>query len=269
MKVSFQSLLAKRGTLTANDNVFLNMLIFLAAALLFSPYLFAASAVVWLYAAAYALCNVVFQIAYTCALSRGNVSTTVMFANFGMVMPIAVSCLAYGDSPSTLRMIGICLIACVFILNTQQDRSRKRGYFIFVIVAMLANGAGLSVQKLFVYFDNGDRVLQFVSASYLLGALLCGMVCFLPPSGGKKRTVLFDRRTLFAALGAGISLALFLALNTYAAGIIDGSFHYPAHSGCAILLSTLSGVLLFKDRLSQQQWVACILGGMGIILMNF
>ena len=269
MKVSFQSLNAKRGGLSAKDHIFFTMLVFLVATFPFLPYLFIASSMVWLYAAAYAICNVIFQIAYTCALSRGNVSLAVMFANFGMLMPIAVSCVIYGDRPSPFRIVGICMIVIVFILNIKREKYRKPGYLALVIVAMLANGAGLSVQKLFVNFCNGDEIFEFVSASYLLGALLCGIVCAIMSLDRNKKEYAFDWRTLLASSGAGISLALFLALNTYAAGIVDGSFHYPTHSGAAILLSTLPGVLIFKDRLSSRQWFACVVGCVAIILMNF
>ena len=268
VKVSSQSLLAKRERLLPKDSVFFTMLIFFFAAMLFSPYLFFAGTTVWLYAIAYAVCNSVFQICYICALSRGNVSLAVMFANFGMILPIGVSVLLYGDRPSLLRIVGICLVVCVFLLNIKEGKDRKRGYFALVVVAMLANGAGLSVQKLFSYFDGGN-VLSFVSASYLLCSLLCAAVYFTMITKSGEQVHAFDKRTVFASLASGVSLALFLAINTYAAGIIDGSFHYPAHSGSSILLATVSGIVFFKDKLTLRQWVAFAVGTAAIILMNF
>ena len=244
------------------------MLIFLSAALLFSPYLFLASGTVWLYAIAYAVCNSVFQISYICALSRGNVSLAVMFANFGMILPIGVSVFLYGDRPSLVRIIGICLVVCVFLLNIKQDKERKRGYFALVVVAMLANGAGLSVQKLFSYFDGGE-VLSFVSASYLLCSVFCAAVYFSLIIKSGERVRALDKRTVLASVCSGASLALFLAINTYAAGVVDGSFHYPAHSGTTILLSTVSGIVFFKDTLTPRQWVAFVVGTAAIVLMNF
>jgi len=269
VKVSTQSLLAKRERLAPKDSVFFTMLIFFSAALLFSPYLFSIAGAVWLYAIAYAVCNTVFQITYICALSRGNVSLAVMFVNFGMILPIAVSVLMYGDRPSVFRIVGICLVLCAFLLNLKQGKERQRGYFALVVIAMFANGAGLSVQKLFSYFGHGDKVLSFVFASYLLSSVLCAIVYFtmIARTGEKVRAL--DKRTLFASVGAGMSLALFLALNTYAAGIIEGSFHYPAHSGTAILLSTVSGIVFFGDKLTVRQWIAFAVGTVAIILMNF
>ena len=100
-------------------------------------------------------------------------------------------------------------------------------------------------------------------------ALLSAAVYAFLSLRGRKKTFAVTKKPILAALGAGCSLACFLALNTYAARVIDGSFHYPAHSGGAILLSTLSGVLLFRDKLSARQIVACILGICSIVLMNF
>ena len=111
--------------------------------------------------------------------------------------------------------------------------------------------------------------LSFVAASYLACTVLSGCVYAACALRGNRKSFKITRRPIFAAIGAGCSLALYLAVNTYAAGVIDGSFHYPAHSGGSILLSTLVGVVLFKDKLSKRQIAACVLGLAAIVLMNF
>ncbi len=270
MKVSFQSSFAKKGVRTGADSVFFNMLIFSAAALLFCPYLFTASLPVFLFAALYAACNVTFQLTYTRALSEGNVSVAVMFANFGMLVPIAISCIFYGDRPSALRIVGIVLTAVAFLVTVKPGGSKgEKRYLAFALLAMLMNGASLSVQKLYGKQGIGGGSFSFVAASYLFCALLSAAVYAVLCRRGKKKTFAVTKRPVLAAIGAGASLACFLALNTYAAGVIDGSFHYPAHSGGAILLSTLAGVLLFHDTLSKRQIAACALGLAAIVLMNF
>ena len=270
MKVSFQSSFAKKGVCTAEDSVFFNMLIFSAAALLFFPYIFTAPAPVFLFGALLAVCNVTFQITYTRALSEGSVSVAVMFANFGMLVPIVLSCILYGDRPSWLRITGIVLTVLAFLVTVKRgsDKGEKR-YLFFALLAMLMNGAGLAVQKIYGKQNIGAESFSFVAVSYLFCALLSAAVYAVMALRGRKKTFALTKRPILAAIGAGCSLACFLALNTYAAGVIDGSFHYPAHSGGAILLSTASGVVLFRDRLSVRQIVACVLGLCAIVLMNF
>lgn len=60
-----------------------------------------------------------------------------------------------------------------------------------------------------------------------------------------------------------------ITYNTYAAGIIDGSFLYPAHAGGAILLSTLAGIIFFRDKLTKRQMLSFVLGIVAIVLMNW
>ena len=270
VKMSCQSAFAKKGVHTAADGVFFNMLIFLCAALLFLPYLFAAQPAVFLYGAVYAVCNVSFQLFYTRALSAGNVSVAVMFANFGMLVPIALSCVLYGDRPSALRLVGIFLTALAFLVTVKRGAGKgERTYLVFALLSMLMNGASLSVQKLYGKAGLSGGSFSFVAVSYLCCALLSALVFAFLSLHGQKKTFRITRLPLLSAVGAGAALACYLALNTYAARVIDGSFHYPAHSGGAILLSTLAGVLIFRDKLSVRQAVACVLGLFAIVLMNF
>ena len=269
-KVTFQSQLAKKESRSVADNIFFNTLIFFAASLLFLPYLFSASLKIWAYAAVYAFCNVLFQIVYSVALSRGNVSVAVMFANFGMLVPVAFSVALFGDTPSVFRIVGICLIMVALVFTLKKGGISQKGYRWLVLFCMLANGCGLTVQKLFALSGEGGSIFSFVSAGYLLSALMCavsygGAVVITNP---QKKMRLHGRLFVFA-IAAGVSLGAFLALNTYAGKTVDGSFHYPAHSGCAILLSSLAGTVIFREKLSRQQCIACIIGGVAIVLMNF
>ena len=267
-KMSFQSAFAKKGVCTGADSVFFNMLIFFAAAMLFFPYLFGASGAVLLCGAIYAVCNVAFQLTYTRALSEGNVSIAVMFANFGMLVPILVSCVLYDDRPSVLRLVGIGLTVLSFIVSVKPGSGKgEKRYLLFALLAMLLNGLSLSVQKL--AGKQGIGGLSFVAASYLCCALLSLLVYAICALRGQRKTFKVSKRPVLFAIGAGCSLAIYLAVNTYAAGVIDGSFHYPAHSGGAILLSTLAGVLIFHDRLSRRQVLSCAIGVVAIVLMNF
>ena len=174
-KVTFQSQLAKKESRSVADNIFFNTLIFFAASLLFLPYLFSASLKIWAYAAVYAFCNVLFQIVYSVALSRGNVSVAVMFANFGMLVPVAFSVALFGDTPSVFRIVGICLIMVALVFTLKKGGISQKGYRWLVLFCMLANGCGLTVQKLFALSGEGGSIFSFVSAGYLLSALMCAV----------------------------------------------------------------------------------------------
>ena len=140
---------------------------------------------------------------------------------------------------------------------------------LFCILAMFANGAVTVMQKVFGASEYSDRNFSFVSASYMIAAVLAVIVYLILAKRGHKKTFKLGKLPIFSALAAGVSLALFLALNTYAASTIDGTFLFPAHSGGSIILSTISGLLFFHDKLTVRQTLSLVLGTTAIILMNF
>ena len=75
-------------------------------------------------------------------------------------------------------------------------------------------------------------------------------------------------RTYIFAVAVGIVLAIFQWLNTYAISIMDGSFLFPIYSGGSIILSTLVGILFFKDRLTKRQKTSIALGVIAVVIMN-
>lgn len=269
MKVSFQSSFAKKEVKTVADSVFFNCLIFLSSSLIFIPYIARAVPIIWGYAAAFAVLTVAFQLAYTGALSQGNVSIAVMFANFGMLVPVLLSIVLFGEKPSVMRMIGILLVICCFIITAKPSGGVTKRSLLLCIVAMIANGGVSAVQKLFAATEYSTERFTFVSASYLLSTLLAASIYIVLAFSGRKKTFRLGKHCVIAALLTGVTLGTFLALNTYAAATIDGTFLFPAHSGGAIILSTLSGIIFFHDKLSVRQIVALCLGTTSIVLMNF
>ena len=165
MKVSFQSVFAKKGVKTISDSVFFIGMIFLFSSLAFLPEIAKANLAIWGYAALFAIFSMAFQLFYTVALSEGNVSLCVMFVNFGMLVPIAISCIAYGERPSALRIVGIVLTVIAFIVTVKPDGKTTKKALVFSICAMLANGAASGVQKVFGSTEHSSKNFTYVAAA--------------------------------------------------------------------------------------------------------
>lgn len=269
MKMSFQSLFAKKGVKTTADSVFFISMIFAASSLVFLPYVIYINLEILAYAALFALCSVVFQLVYTRALSEGNVSFAVMFANFAMIGPIIVSCVVYGEKPSVLRIIGIALTACAFLVTVKPEGKTTKRSLLFCFLAMLANSSVGITQKIFSSSEYSDKNFTFSSVAYLISAVLAIGVYFVLAARGNRKTFKIGKLPIIAAIGAGVSLGVYLALNTYATATIDGTFLFPAHAGGSIIFSTFTGLIFFRDKLTVRQIIALILGTSAIVLMNF
>ena len=268
INVGFQSTIAKNGIKQVKDSLFFIVLIFLSASLLFIPYIFNTPLLLWAYAGAYALCNTIFQLSYTLAISKGNVSLSAMFASFGIVIPITLSVLIAGEDIETIRLIGLVVMAFAFVCTLKPNKTGGGGFSLpLAIMCLLANGMGLTVQRVFVVAMPQVNIFSFVSASYLLSAMICGSIVGVLALKGKKPSIITGKAAGAAAC-SGIALSLHLALNTYQGKVLDASFQFPVNSGLNIIFITTMGILVFKDKLSKRQTLACILGLIAIVLIN-
>lgn len=274
-KVTVQSFASKRFLKSHTDMIFYNTGVFLVASLLFLYNAIGCSYQVWLFAMAIAVVTVSFQLFYTEALSIGNVSLSVMMANFSMVMPLAVSFIFYNEPLSIWRIIGVALtiVAIVLVANVKGGNAGGKKWFVFSVLAALSSGAITIVQKIFNMSAFAAERGALVSAGYA-GAFLISAIIYLCSvrSNKKKGLIIKEKRPIklyVCICMVGIVLSVFQWLYNYSLTVIDGTFFFPTYSGVSIILSTVSGVLLFKDKLNKKQVIGIIIGIVAIVLMSF
>ena len=264
-----KAVLEKKTLTSDSDNVLFNAVIFFTAAILFCADIPRASVQTWIYASIFAVLTVVFQLSYTKALALGNVSLTVMAVNLSMLFPSLVSVIFFDESLTLMRITGIALTVISFTLTVDLKIKEKlsHSWFIFTAAAALANGGIGITQKFFGASEFADEKRSFVACSYSIAFLIAFTLCFLMRSQ-KKASSGIKAVTFIFAVSIGIILALFQWLNTYAISIMDGSFLFPVYSGGSIILSTLIGILLFKDKLTGKQKISITIGIIAVIIMN-
>ena len=268
-KVTLQSRFGKKGLKTDSDNVLFNAMVFLTAALLFCADIPKASFNTWLFALTFAILTVVFQLSYTKALSVGNVSLTVMAVNLSMLFPVLVSIIFYNESLTPMRIVGIVLTVLSFTLTVDLKTKERlsRSWLAFTVMAALANGGIGITQKIFGASEFCAEKKSFVACSYAIAFLIAFTLYLFVRSRDKEASSARARAYIFA-VAVGVVLAVFQWLNTYAISIMDGSFLFPVYSGGSIILSTLVGILFFKDELTKTQKISITLGIIAVIIMN-
>ena len=249
---------------------FFNGIVFFAATVLFCADIPHASYGTWIFSAFFALFTVIFQLSYTEALSLGNVSLTVMIVNLSMLLPVTASVILYHERLTALRMIGILFMvsAFIFCVDTKAKGKPSRRWLLFTMIATLANGSVGILQKIFGASVFHDEKKAFVACSYMVAFLITLMLYVITRIEKKRATAYKKVPTYLLAASVGVILALFQWLNTYAISIMDGSFLFPIYSGGSIILSTVVGVLFFKDKLTHKQKISLLLGITAVVIMN-
>ena len=271
LKVTIQSAFGKNKLKNTSDTMIFNSLFFGFTALLFVADAFMSPWQVWIYAFGAAVCAVIFQFTYSTALSIGSVSITVLIVNFNMVITTIISRYFFDEPISPVRLIGIIITVGAFFLTTDFSgrQTNVKKWLLLSIASLLSSSASFTIQKLFGKSEFNVKTRGFVSCTYISAAVLAFIVYLMLLKKGERKTLEINFRTVLFSAMIGFSLSLYQLLNTYAIITIDGTFLFPACSGGTIVFSVLSGIIIFKDRLTRKQYLSLCAGIVAIILMNF
>jgi len=270
-KMCLQSGFGKEKVKNTADTMVFNGFVFFFSALIFSYRLIGCSPIVWAYASVTAVFSALFQMFYMKALSIGNVSLTVLITNFSMVINVLFSYLWYQEPISKLRLVGILMTLAAFVICTdfKSGKSMEKRWLLFAVCSLFMT-SGISVsQKIFAESAYQAESQAFVSCHYAVAAVLTLVFYLFLKQKGEGKTFPIDRKTILTTLATGTILSVYQALYTHSVSVIDGTFFYPATTGGIVVFSTLSGVVLFRDKLNCKQIISIVLGIAAVVLMSF
>lgn len=270
-KVTVQSKFAKNNVKTSYDSIVFNGIIFTMISVLFAAFLFRGFELsTFLFGAAFGILSVCFQLFYTRALATGPVSLTVLIINLSVIIAVAFSVIVYGDKFTVFKIIGMVLTIISFFLNAKIDKSKKaeRSWLLLVIATFISNVLLQIDQKVFSRTINNGQSAQFVSFTYIVAAVVCAVIFLIKLPKGEKTTFSFKGPVWIYTAIIAVVLGSYQVLNTYGVGVINGVVFYPVTNGGVTLLMTLSGVLIFHEKLSARQWIGVVTGIIAIVFMS-
>jgi drug/metabolite transporter (DMT)-like permease len=115
---------------------------------------------------------------------------------------------------------------------------------------------------------NAFLVIAFITACLLMTTLS------VVTSKKEKVSILarkddgkIDWVAILIPVGAGIMGAVNHKLNLYLSGVMPSAVFFPIVNGGGLVLTTLSAVVLFRERLSGRQWIGVGLGIASVIFL--
>ena len=188
-------------------------------------------------------------------VKQNGVVLSATFMKLGLLVPMVVSVLLFGEKPELLQIAGfLTALAAIVLINLEKD-STVMGSKVGLILLLLGGGAADVMSKVFEELGDTGLSDQFLFYTFLVALALCVGLMFW-----KKQRV--GGGELLWGLLIGIpnffsAKFLLRALKDVAAVIA-----YPTYSVATMLVITLVGVLIFREKLGKRQWIA-----LGIILV--
>ena len=276
IKVTVQGFVSRGHIRTTQDSVWFNAMVFavIAAFLVLLFPMGEITGTLVLYASVVTITTVVFQVCYTIALKTGPVSLTVLIGNFHVLITTSFSCLFLGESLYLSQMAGIALLILSMYLGSESKPDEKkatRRWLLLTLASMSCSALYGIGQKLFLATPESklpNAQATELAVSYAMAAVAAFAIYFVARKKGGRTTMGFKKPILLYALAIGFTLSLYQRLNTYALGVVEGTFQFPTYAGLQSLGMTLVGVVLFKDQLSRRQKLSVVCGIVSVVLMN-
>ena len=274
-KSFFMSVLSKKHLNNTADAVLINGFIFACIALIFVAFVPSAGTPEIVFGIIMGTLTVLCQVSYMTALSLGPLSLTGLVYNLAMLVPIFVSKIRYDEPLSAFRIAGIALSIAALIINTKPssgDRISKKWY-LFILLAFAFNGMVATTTKIFTndFVPKGvlfpKETYAYLGCAYITATLLSALVFLIVRAKKQKPTCRAVPSLFVYAVVVALLLAVFQPIYAYSASIIPGTLLFPVYNGASTLLVTVSGMVLFKEKLSRRQWIGVSVGAVAIVLM--
>ena len=194
-------------------------------------------------------------------IKKNGVVLSAIFQRLGLLVPMVVSVLLFGEVPEGMQMIGFCVaIVAIVLINLEKERTVMQ-FKLGLVLILLAGGCADVMAKLYEEWGNPQLAPQFLLYTFGLALVLCLVLMIWKKERPGMPEVLYG----FAVGIPNYFSAKFLlaSLETVPAVIV-----YPTFSVATILVVTLAGVVLFGERLSKRQWTAIGIILVALVLLN-
>jgi len=194
-------------------------------------------------------------------VKRNGVVLSATFMRLGLLVPMIVSVFVFREMPEAFQWIGFLLaVAAIILINLEKEQTAmkfKGGLFLL----LLAGGSADTMSKLFEELGQSQLSEQFLFYTFLSAFLLCaGLACFRKEKPGWTE--------VFYGLLVGIPNYFSARFLLRALGKLPAVLVYPTYSVATIVVVTLAGVFIFRERLGRRQKLALCVILAALVLLN-
>lgn len=183
------------------------------------------------------------------------------FIKLGLLVSMVVSVVFFGERPEIWQWAGFALAVAAIVLMNYRPGEGKAGNMASLLLLLLAGGGGDAMSKVFEEVGNPAFSGHFLLNTFLMALGLCLILFGIRKQPAGIWEMLFG---LLIGIPNFFSAKFLLgALNDIAAVIV-----YPVYSVATILVVTVTGILVFREKLERKQWLALGMILVALILLN-
>jgi len=192
---------------------------------------------------------------------KNGVVLSSVFMKLGLLVPMVASIFLFAEIPTAVQWIGFVLAVGAIILINYEKGTSFSGMRLPLVLMLLAGGSGDAMSKIFEEYGSAMYADQFLFYTFVSAFLLCVLLVLRKKERPDKHAMIFG--VLVGIPNFFSAKFLLMALGQLSAVIV-----YPTFSVGTILVVTVAGIALFKERLRRSQWVALAIILTALVLLN-
>lgn len=198
----------------------------------------------------------------------GGLSVASVAAKMSVVIPIIFGVILYNESLGFFKLIGIVLALIAVYLTAYKKGAMNLNSSLIIFVLILFVGSGI-LDTLVKYIETtyvSKNELEFYTATIFLVAGLAGIFIFLYQLILKKMKLNF--RSVFGGIVLGIPnyFSIYFLLKALQHPLLESSTVFTINNVLIVMVTSLLGVVLFKEYLSVRNKLGILLSIVAILM---
>ncbi len=184
------------------------------------------------------------------------------FQRLGVLVPIALSVVLYGEMPGATQLVGYAAaLLAIALIHFDGSDGKEGSQKVLLLVLLLCGGCCDAFSKVFEQAGYPELESHFLFYTFCVALVLCFALMLKRGQKIGKTELLFG---LLVGVPNYFSARFLLRSLSYVPAVIA----YPTYSVGGIIAVSAAGMLLFRERLSRQRWLALGIVLVAIVLLN-
>ncbi|MFD0932809.1 EamA family transporter [Psychroflexus salinarum] len=203
---------------------------------------------------------------------KGGMSVVSVASKMSVAIPVIFVIIYYNESLGILKIIGIVTaLISVYLVSVRRKKglSIDMKYFIYPLLVFIGSGIIESSIKFLenTYVPNDE--ISLFSANTFFFACVTGLIVF--GLRKLKHKTSFKRKDLLGGILLGIPnyFSIYFFILALRIEGLDSSNIFIINNVSIVLLSTILGILFFKERMITKNWVGIAVAILSIILITY
>lgn len=197
---------------------------------------------------------------------RGGLSVASVAGKMSLVIPVLFGIIVYKESFSFFKFIGIILALLAVFLTSKKSNGVVLNKSILLLTFILFLGAGI-IDTLVKYIEMNyvatNELIYYIATTFLIAGCI-GITILMFQLIKKKTKIHFKNILGGIVLGVPNYFSLYFLIKALQHPILESSTVFTINNVLIVMLTTILGVVLFKEYLSFRNKVGIVLSILAI-----